>query len=117
MSTKTVLCILLKRLKQMSKQLPLKLSLLMFVMTRLQGGFEEYTPQISPVIDRQQIAMDAIMAGMADMEARQTQAIDALMTGMMELYAQNEEVKAEIAANSKQQHNKRLSKWRGVFIL
>jgi predicted transcriptional regulator len=65
------------------------------------GGFEEYTPQISPVIDRQQIAMDAIMAGMADMEARQTQAIDALMTGMMELYAQNEEVKAEIAANSK----------------
>jgi hypothetical protein len=57
----------------------------------------EEIPQ-SPRIDQTQAAIDAIMAGMSDMEVRQTQAIDALMSGMMELYAQNEELKAEIAA-------------------
>jgi hypothetical protein len=64
---------------------------------RQTGMFEDVTHALQP-IDPQQAAIDAIMVGMADMDARQTQAIDALMSGMMELYAQNEELKAEIAA-------------------
>jgi hypothetical protein len=58
--------------------------------------FESFLPQPMPAqppqLD-QQAAIDAIMAGMADMDTRQTQAIDALMSGIMDLYAQIETLK------------------------
>jgi hypothetical protein len=47
----------------------------------------------NPSPDSQQLATDAIMAGIIDMSTQQAQAMDALMAGMMDLYAQIEALK------------------------
>jgi hypothetical protein len=66
------------------------------------GEFKKKTLSENNIPNMQQLAVDAIMAGMIDMQTQQANGLDALMAGMSDLYAQNEALKAEIEALKKQ---------------